>query len=861
MRRFYVLVFEVPVISLTIIRQRFACMKYLLQSLLTVFVFFISVSLQAQLPAFPTAEGAGKFSTGGRGTTAVAPTIFEVTKLTDDGSVGTFRYACTNNSPAAANRIVVFRVSGTIRLNSALSLNRANTTIAGQTAPGEGICIADYPVSIGASNIIIRYLRFRLGDKNQAANLGADDAFGDNSSDRNNIVIDHCTMSWSNDEALTLYHGTNNTIQWCFITEPLDRSYHDEGTGVQNHAYGGILSGKQLSVHHNLYAHLRGRAPRFDGIRGGVADTVDYRNNIIYNWADYNVNGGEGGSYNIVNNYYKYGPSTPNTSTAGVNRRNMLINPYRQTSPAIAYGKYYLTGNYCDNSAAVTARNWLGAAFNSGSYADSTASQVFAPFNHIPINMQAATDAYESVLAGAGCSLPRRDTLDMRIVNDVRNRTGRLIDCQGGYPSQTAFALTQGAWPALAAGTAQTDTDKDGMPDNWELARGLNTTNAADRNTYQSTSGYNNIENYLNGDTIAAVGTPNTCISVKGFTSTASGQWLHARDTTYSGYLNAAYTASADSNHIAASMLDNGSFGAFTVSYYTSTTNRTDINGNQYARRNITITPANPVLITQPVTVRLYLSLAEFNALKAADPSINTINDLQVLKSNDNTCINSLPAGFSTIVPQGYAVFGTYQNGYYIEFQTSSFSTFFFQSKLAPVPVQLSSFTVTKKEGTTALLEWQTEQEINNKQFIVQRSTGNNNWKILAVVAGQGNSTVVNKYAFVDAEAKKGIHYYRLVQEDIDGKQTLSQVRTVRFDHNVSVKLFPNPTAGEITIVTDADNKYRLQLLDIAGKLHLDETIAATVTNKNLNRFNPGLYVVKIITGSETLTYKLVIQR
>lgn len=813
---------------------------------------------RAQLLAFPTAEGAGKFTTGGRGTVASAPVIYEVTNLTDVNSPGSFRYACTNGSAA---RLIVFRVSGTIHLNSALSI-KANTTIAGQTAPGEGICLADYPVTLGGNNIIVRYIRFRLGDKNQAANLGNDDAFGDNSANRSNIIIDHCTMSWSNDEAFTVYHGDKITLQWNFITEPLDKSYHDEGSGVQNHAYGGIQSGKQISIHHNLYAHLRGRAPRFDGIRGGVADTADYRNNIIYNWADYNVNGGEGGSYNIVNNYYKYGPSTPNTNTSGVNRRNMLINPYKQTSPAIAYGKYFLTGNYCDNSTAVTARNWLGAAFNSGSYADSTASQMTSAFNHTPISIQSAQEAYNAVLLAGGCSLPMRDTLDQRIVNDVINRTGKLIDCQGGYPSQSAYALSQSAWPNLTNGTAQTDTDHDGMPDNWEIARQLNPNDAADRNNYQSTSGYNNIENYLNGDTTVAVGITNSCITAKPITASGTAQWLFARDTTYSGYLNPRYTAATDSNHIVAGILDNGNWGEFTVSYYTTNANRNSATGYAYARRNITLVPNNPALITQPVKVRLYLSAAELDALKLADPTITSMADIQVLQSNDNNCPIALSTAYTVIVPNTYGSFGTYQNGYYIEFETSSFGTFFFQSKSVPVPVQLSVFTAIKKDGHSALLQWRTEQETNSRDFWLQRHDGNGNWQTIATIAAAGNTHIPQQYTYTDgAITNKGTYYYRLVQNDKDGKQAISATRKLYFETGaIDIQVYPNPSHDHVTISVGVMDAFSYTLFNASGqKLH------AKTGNRNSVLINtaglkPGVYQLNILIGNERINKKLFVQ-
>jgi hypothetical protein len=217
--------------------------------------------------------------------------------------------------------------------------------------------------------------------------------------------------------------------------------------------------------------------------------------------------------------------------------------------------------------------------------------------------MQSAQDAYRDVLLLAGCSLPNRDTLDQRIVNDVKNRTGRLINVQGGFPAGTAYAVSQIAWPALQNGTVQTDTDHDGMPDSWENARGLNASSATDINGYVSTSGYSNIENYINGDTIVAVGKAQTCIGAKQLYAANSGNWLWAKDSSYSNYLSNRYTAATDSNHIVAAILDNGNFGAFNTSYYTCSLLRYDaVTAKPYLSRNITITPADPLSISSPIT-------------------------------------------------------------------------------------------------------------------------------------------------------------------------------------------------------------------------------------------------------------------
>ncbi|MBS1565703.1 MAG: hypothetical protein JST39_15050, partial [Bacteroidetes bacterium] len=486
--------------------------------LLILMGLFATGPLFSQQPAFPGAEGAGMYTTGGRGTISTPTTVFEVTNLNDDNNPGSLRYAL---QATATYRTIVFRVSGTIHLNSKLNI-RGNTTIAGQTAPGDGICTADYPVVISGDNVIVRYMRFRMGDRNQNKGMvdgsGGDDAFG--GLGVNNIIIDHCSVSWSDDEALTIYRGDNLSIQWCFISEPLNYSYHFE-TGdadYEQHGYGGIWGAKRGSFHHNLFAHCRNRNPRFAGISTytpanvGV-ENADFRNNVIYNWGINTVYAGEGGNYNVMNNYYKYGPST----SSGVRYR--ICNPGNTST--IPFGKWYVNGNYVDGSPANTANNWSGVVMSTGVAADTVQSKVTSPFDlGFPISLQSPQAAFDTVMKKGGCSLPNRDTLDQRIVNDVNNRTGRIIDVQGGYPHGTAYSLTVNAWPTLQSTAAPLDTDHDGMPDSWETANGLNPNDASDRNGYAA-NGYTNLENYLNNITstspsIAASGSLTTFSQVLG---------------------------------------------------------------------------------------------------------------------------------------------------------------------------------------------------------------------------------------------------------------------------------------------------------------------------------------------------------
>lgn len=434
--------------------------------------------------AFPGAEGFGKYTTGGRG-----GKVMIVSNL-DDRGPGSFREA----AEAKEKRIIVFAVSGTIHLESRL-LIRGDVTIAGQTAPGDGICLADYPVSLGGDNMIVRYLRFRMGDKNQRGGMvdgnGGDDAFGGGR--RKNIIIDHCSMSWSTDEVFSVYAGDSTSLQWNLIAEPLNYSYHFE-TGdkdYERHGYGGIWGGRHSSFHHNLIAHCNSRTPRFDGIRNSPEENCDFVNNVIYNWGHNNVYAGEGGNYNIVGNYYKYGPETK------ANVRFRIANPWNKP-PHIAYGKYYVAENFVEGSESVTADNWKGVNVEKGGEADKEALKLAAPYPVTAIEKQTAREAYASVLASAGCSLPARDTMDERIVMQVKNGTGRFVDVQGGYPHGTDYALTVNAWPSLKSAPAPVDSDQDGMPDNWEKKNKLNPKDPTDATGYALNASYTNLEVYIN---------------------------------------------------------------------------------------------------------------------------------------------------------------------------------------------------------------------------------------------------------------------------------------------------------------------------------------------------------------------------
>ena len=433
--------------------------------------------------AFPGAAGYGKYTTGGRG-----GKVLIVSNLNDAGA-GSFREAVE----AKGKRIVVFTVSGTIHLETKLTI-KGDVTIAGQTAPGDGICLADQSVSIGGDNIIVRYLRFRMGDKFQKGGMvdgnGGDDAFG--GTRRKNIIIDHCSMSWSTDEVFSIYAGDSTTLQWNLITEPLNYSYHYEAgdTGYEHHGYGAIWGGMHTSAHHNLFAHCNSRTPRFNGIRHTPTELVDFRNNVIYNWGGNNIYAGEGGDYNVVNNYYKYGPNTK------ADVKFQIVNPGRNEK--YGFGKWYVNGNYVDGAKQITRDNFLGITMgNKGTNEDKLATIINAPHAALPMPMESAIDAYESVLKNVGASL-YRDTMDARIIEEVKNRTGRFVDVQGGYAHGSSYEQTINAWPRLVSVAAPLDSDKDGIPDEWEKKNGLDPFNNADAQKCFSISYYTNIEVYIN---------------------------------------------------------------------------------------------------------------------------------------------------------------------------------------------------------------------------------------------------------------------------------------------------------------------------------------------------------------------------
>lgn len=483
-------------------------------------------ALADNLPAFPGAEGFGRYTTGGRG-----GAVYHVTKLDDDGSEGSFRWACNKSGV----RTIVFDVSGTIYLKSALQLKKGNVTIAGQTAPGDGICIADYPFTIDSDNVIIRFMRFRLGnrhvDKHEGDGLGG--------MDRKNIIVDHCSISWSIDECLSVYGSKNITLQWNIVSQSLKKSGHSKG----NHGYGGNWGGSGATYHHNLLAHHDSRVPRL-GPRPGTQkdERMDMRNNVMYNWGGNGCYGGEGMTVNIAYNYYKPGPTTlkrtkamqyrlaaPGIRTVDYCLNKAAIAAYYKTATGTAvtkndvsgssdgtnnyveisgtkykidmktnkidvggkqvtvswndwkpmlhvWGKFYAEGNYNPKSADMNKDNFkygianqIDKSGNDKTYPGDNAIKLTVPMPFEGVTTHTAQDAFEKVLAYAGASL-HRDWVDEQMVNDTRKgiATSTGSGNTGGIINSqndnkpAGAAADWSSWPDLVTDTSISVEDTDG---------------------------------------------------------------------------------------------------------------------------------------------------------------------------------------------------------------------------------------------------------------------------------------------------------------------------------------------------------------------------------------------------------------
>lgn len=462
---------------------------------------------QAKIPAFPGAQGGGMYSFGGRG-----GKVFVVTNLNDSGP-GSFREACEAGGP----RIVVFNVAGIIRLKERIRIRAPYITIAGNTAPGDGMCIAGDTVELETHDVVIRHMRFRrgetwVGDRN--------DSIGGNPI--GNIMIDHVSASWGLDENMSMYRhmyarqegGPAAKLPTVNIT--IQNSIFSECLNTFNHSFGSTIGGLNSTFHHNLWACNAGRNPSV-----GMIGDFTFVNNVLFNWVHRTVDGGDHRSqFNIINNYLRPGPATPRDNPVAWR----FLKPESERSRTVVdnFGQAYVSGNIAEGNERATKDNWDGGVQPESQAPVGTVLPKIrrdTPFPHAPLTIHSAEEAFEFVLANAGATLPRRDAVDERIVRSVR--TGEVsvkVDADireklggVGYSDEVIKRIVAlipkgiithpsqvGGYPEYK-GEPYKDSDSDGMPDDWELKHGLNPNRAEDASEDLNGDGYTNIEDFING--------------------------------------------------------------------------------------------------------------------------------------------------------------------------------------------------------------------------------------------------------------------------------------------------------------------------------------------------------------------------
>ncbi|MES2920141.1 MAG: pectate lyase [Verrucomicrobiota bacterium] len=403
------------------------------------------------LPAFPGAEGFGSTTPGGRG-----GEVIEVTNL-DDSGPGSLREAISAKGP----RIVVFRVSGTIPLKSDLTIKNPNITIAGQTAPGDGICLKNYKLMISTKDAVVRYLRIRRGLESGKA----DDGLG--IGDAENVIVDHCSVTWTCDEVVNTWHGAKDiTVQWCIFAEGLHHKAH---------GFAATIGGVNASYHHNLLANCPGRNPSIGGNHVFQTRNMDYRNNVTFNWGGRTVDG-KPSSVNVVNNYFKPGANSTEKNFANIDEAKYA---------EIGTPQWHISGNYMEGNEAISKDNKAGVT-------GELQNMVSKPVEFAPVKTASAKEVYPLVLDSVGANLPKRDSVDTRIIGEVE--TGKNTQGKGVVLDPKEV----GGWPELASTEAPADSDHDGMPDKWETGKNLNPKDPADSAADFDKDGYTNIEDYLN---------------------------------------------------------------------------------------------------------------------------------------------------------------------------------------------------------------------------------------------------------------------------------------------------------------------------------------------------------------------------
>ncbi len=475
--------------------------------------------VKATIPAFPGAEGGGMYSPGGRG-----GKVITVTNLNDSGP-GSFRWACEQGGA----RIIVFNVAGVINLKTPLYVRAPYVTIAGQTAPGDGVCIAGESFQVDTHDVVIRHMRFRRGDTRVH---NREDSFGGNPV--GNIMIDHCSAEWGLDENISFYRHMYDPSEGQYQTTELklptvnvtiQNTISAKALDTYNHAFGSTLGGENNMFTRNLWASNSGRNPSI-----GWNGVFNFVNNVVFNWVHRSSDGGDyTAKFNMINNYYKPGPATPKEGNIG--HRILKPEAGRSKLDHKVYGRVYSEGNIMEGYPEITADNWAGGIQiesdpDTGEFTDYMRSKT--PFEMPYVRISSAEDAYDFILKNVGATIPTRDIIDERIIEEVRTGVPyydeKLAKKHNGDTSGLAEKsraedgsfkyrrlpkdsykvgiitdpMQMGGYPEYK-GTPRVDTDGDGMPDEWEIANGLNPNDPSDANGDCTGDGYTNIEKYING--------------------------------------------------------------------------------------------------------------------------------------------------------------------------------------------------------------------------------------------------------------------------------------------------------------------------------------------------------------------------
>ena len=911
-------------------------------------IFISSFHAQAQQLAFPGAEGFGKYAAGGRG-----GKVYTVTNLNDSGT-GSFREAF--NAYPGEPLTIVFAVGGTIELQSQIKVNRSNVTIAGQTAPGDGICLKGHSLifngarsaSLGGNhnNIVIRYLRSRPGS------TLPNGVYGFDLENVDNVIVDHCSFSWANEECAAMYDMKDITVQYCIISEGLYNAGHIKG----NRGYGGVWGGQYASFHHNLFAHQNARSTRFNGARAhDVEALIDYRNNVVYNAGSRNA--AAGGAVNIenafsrinlVNNYYKPGPATPSDY--------LFIEADYEPAEAKGIGEFHVSGNVMYGNAAKTNDNWTAVSFTKIPSESLNIAKVLSPFTvSVPLPVHSAEEAYADVLKNAGAILPVRDAVDKRIVNETSTGTAAALGATSGKWGIIDSPDAVGGWPVYNTAAAPADSDGDGIPDAWEDANALNKHDAADGNLVNG-QGYTMLEVYLNSITA----TQTTAFELLGFAATLKEAanksvdlvWTISNDLTVQTIeVERSADGTAFTSLTSVASKQNSALSEYTftdnnvlndVSYYrlkiTDSSNQVTYSevkqiNNPVAHAYWTepFSEAFPGSVANPAVESAFSSSTGGWVFYAAhkqtkdysgtgtqwtdgqNPSVKMLNYSSGNITNYGLTTQAylispiFNQGISKVtfneinrstIPAGKIKIYTSTDGGQTWSSTpvtnlaksSQFELMTIEiaspdvnrlkivndngtdlnidniTVYAPIgvtlPLELISFTVSleKNLSNRSLLTWKTANEINTQRFEVERSVDGKLFNVIGDVVSK-NTDGVHFYSFTDETPVVGVNYYRLKQIDTDGKYTYSEVRFI--DNALSaiaLKVYPNPSAKEITIMHPVAEKASLVISDISGKeravINVQE--GAVSTPANIEWLSSGIYLLHFKNGSDVSTIKIV---